>query len=60
MNTDPRLEFGMDTPVLQELAAPNLDEMLQATREPMRKLCGIESDEDWQVCATNNTMFSLT
>lgn len=48
MNTDPRLEFGMETPVLQELAAPNLDEMLQATREPMRKLCGIESDEDWQ------------
>ncbi|DBB04574.1 hypothetical protein WJX77_008948 [Trebouxia sp. C0004] len=48
MNTDPRLDFGMGTPVIQEMAPPEFSELLQASREPMRTMMGIESDEDWQ------------
>ncbi|KAL0033179.1 hypothetical protein WJX79_008129 [Trebouxia sp. C0005] len=48
MNSDPRLEFGMGTPVIQETAPPEPSAMLQAAREPLRKMMGIESDEDWQ------------
>lgn len=49
MNSDPRLEFGMNTPKVQEMAAPDMKEVLQAAREPMRRIMGVESDEDWQV-----------
>jgi len=49
MNSDPRLEFGMGTPVMQEMAPPDISELLQASREPMRKMLGVETDEDWQV-----------
>ncbi len=50
MNSDPRLEFGMGTPVLRELAPPDVNELLRASKEPMRAMLGVEKDEDWQVC----------
>ena len=50
MNSDPRLEFGLGTPVIQEMAPPDPSELLQASREPLRQMMGIETDEDWQVC----------
>ena len=49
MNSDPRLEFGMGTPVIQEMAPPEPSELLRASREPLRRMMGIETDEDWQV-----------
>ena len=49
MNSDPRLEFGMNTPKVQEMAAPDMNEVLQAAREPLRMIMGVQSDEDWQV-----------
>ena len=54
MNSDPRLEFGMGTPRVQEMAAPDMQEVLQAVREPMRRMMGVESDQDWQVCVTTS------
>jgi hypothetical protein len=40
----------MGTPVIQEMAAPEPSELLRASREPLRQMMGIETDEDWQVC----------
>ena len=49
MNSDPRLEFGLETPLLQESDAPDADEYLESAKDQICSMFGIENDKEWQV-----------
>lgn len=51
MNSDPKLEFELDSPVMQELEEPDANEILDKYKEELCSLMGIEGDEDWKVCS---------
>ena len=50
MNSDPRLEFGIETPIMHESDAPDADQLLESAKEQLCSMLGIENDGDWQVC----------
>lgn len=49
MNSDPRLEFGLETPLIMESEAPDAAHLLESAKDQMCHLLDIENDEDWKV-----------
>ena len=49
MNSDARLEFGLETPLLQETEAPDAADLLESAKDQMCSILEIENDEEWQV-----------
>ena len=49
INSDPRLEFGLETPLLQESDAPDAADLLESAKGQLCGVLGIENDEEWQV-----------
>lgn len=52
MNSDPRLEFGLETPLMYECEAPDAAHLLESAKEQMCHMLDIENDEDWKVRCT--------
>ena len=50
MNSDPKLDFELDTPVMEELDEPDANDILDKYKEELCNMMGIGSDEDWKVC----------
>lgn len=49
MNSDARLEFGLETPLLQESDAPDAADLLESAKDQICSLLEIDNDEEWQV-----------
>lgn len=50
MNSDARLEFGLETPLLQETDVPDAAHLLESAKDQICSLLEIENDEEWKVC----------
>lgn len=49
MNSDPRLEFGLETPLLHESDPLDAAHLLASAKDDMCQMLEIENDEEWQV-----------
>ena len=49
MNSDRRLDFGLETPLMLESEAPDAAHLLESAKEQMCHMLNIENDEDWKV-----------
>lgn len=60
MNSDARLEFGLETPLLHESDAPDAADLLQSAKDQLCSILDIENDEEWQVCSNIYLAMLLT
>lgn len=53
LNSDARLEFGLETPLLHESDVPDAAALLESAKDQICSLLEIENDEEWKVCITS-------